>query len=97
MYKVVTHAWCGMTIPHDEFEDLDDAQDRLNQRCEWLRKQGCDLTFHSPHEIEVHEPEDCMMVPDFCGMLILSEVETVDPDDDEPYDDEPLYPEEEEA
>lgn len=73
-YVVKTIAYCGMVFPHGEFEDYDDALKRVQSRIEWLKKQGSETERVGVDEWEVGEPEGCMMVPDFCGTLVIREV-----------------------
>lgn len=73
-YEVTTFAYCGMTIPHGVYDEYDEALARVTRRIEMLKEKGCDVHQISPHSWEVGEPENCNMVPDFCGTLSIQEV-----------------------
>lgn len=72
MYSVQTHGYCGMTLSHGEFEELEEAQERIQKRLKYLEAQGCEITRLDAYKWEVGEPEDCWMVPDFCGYLVIT-------------------------
>lgn len=69
VYHVYTVGYCGMRLPHGEYDDLEDANLRAKQRILHVEKLGCLVTPLEPMEWEIGEPEDCAMVPDFCGYL----------------------------
>jgi len=75
MFNVTTYAYCGMTLPHGEYESIEDARSRAAQRIRYLRSEDFPVVKIGPLEWEVEEPEDCMMVPDCCGTLCIEEVE----------------------
>lgn len=73
-YVVTTAAFCGMSWPHGEFEDLQEAIDRVNARVKWAESQGCEVTDLGPDRngfphYEIGEPENCGLIPDYCGVL----------------------------
>ena len=72
--QVITYAWCGMTLNHGVFDSLAAARQRLKQRIAWAEKQGCEIKRHSPTVIEIGEPINAGMVPDYCGMLRIEKV-----------------------
>ena len=74
-YRLVHHAYCGMPVPIEEgdMQDCRTAAARLLMR---RRRQGFPVTtLEIGERWEIMEPEDCMMVPDQCGVLTL----TIDP------------------
>ena len=73
-YVVKTYAYCGMVFEHGEFEDYDDALKRVESRIEWLKTLGSETEKIGADRWEVGEPENCNMVPDFCGTLVIKEV-----------------------
>lgn len=74
---VVKHiAYCGMSHVIDEFEDREDAVDRAKKRLAWCKEHGCSIdVITEDEEWEVCEPEGCLMVPDYCGLLVIRCVE----------------------
>ena len=74
VYVVKTYAYCGMVFEHGEFEDYDDALKRVESRIEWLKTLGSETEKIGVDRWEVGEPENCNMVPDFCGTLVIKEV-----------------------
>ena len=84
MYQVETRAFCGMTLPHGEYEDLAAAKQRVEQRVDYLAKLGCEVLQLDDSRWEVLEPEYASMVPDYCGVLAIRYIEDpVDDEDDE--------------
>lgn len=75
-YHVQTNAFCGMMIPHGEYETYGEAQTRLKERCDYVKTLGCNLDYISPNEVEVGEPDNCGFIPDYCGILRIKKVET---------------------
>jgi hypothetical protein len=69
MFKVQTVAFCGMTLSHGEYEDIQDARDRLARRIRWLRKQAVELTQLAPYKWEISD--NGVAVEDFCGFLSI--------------------------
>jgi hypothetical protein len=71
-YRVVHHAYCGMTIPLGEGMSYRQAQARIKRRIAWFKKEiGGPVTYLGPGHYELEEPEDCAMVPDDCGTLAI--------------------------
>jgi hypothetical protein len=72
----LTHAaYCGMSIPHGEFETRDEARTAAARIIRRRRRQGFPVTTLDRGERwEIEEPDDCFMVPDQCGVLSLSEM-----------------------
>jgi hypothetical protein len=69
-------AYCGMRVPHGEFETRDDARAAVARIIRRRRRQGFPVTTLKPGEQwEIQEPEDCFMVPDQCGVLALTEID----------------------
>lgn len=88
-YIVQTAASCGMTIPHGEFEELDEAIERVEARIGWLINQmGAEVVKLDKRNWEVLD-DGFALVPDFCGVLQIKEV--VEPEVD--YDDPDLFDE----
>lgn len=79
-YTLVLHAYCGMSFPHgDPGMDRDDARQEAARLLRRRRRQGYPVTTHlRGQEWEIMEPEDCLMVPDECGTLLLSAPENDD-------------------
>jgi hypothetical protein len=74
-YVVKTFAYCGMEIPHDEFETYEEALEYVNRRIDMLYEMhGAQTHKLEDNRWEVGEPENCNMVPDFCGTLVIKEV-----------------------
>lgn len=73
-YKVKTYSYCGMVFEHGEFDDLEAAVERVNIRIDYVKKLGCDVVEQAPDRWEICEPENCHMVPDFCGTLVIKEI-----------------------
>lgn len=72
MLYVYTRAHCGVTITHGEFDTLAEAHERASERREWLKKQGCECNPLSPQSWEVLEPDGCVFIPDYVGILYIS-------------------------
>lgn len=83
MYYVQTDAYCGMTFRHGEYDDEQDARDRVARRLRTIRKWGGSFTVLGAGMWEIHEPEDCMMVPDWTGILRM---DWEDEEDDDYFD-----------
>lgn len=75
MHHVNHHAYCGMLVPLGEYETLAEARQRAAKRLRWARNEGCPITKLGYHEWDVGEPDDCLMVPDFCGVLVIEEAQ----------------------
>jgi hypothetical protein len=72
-YTVTLHAYCGMAQPiGDDYMDHDEARQEAAKLLRRRRRQGFPITvIKKGRKWEVEEPEDCMMVPDSCGVLTL--------------------------
>jgi hypothetical protein len=72
-YTLTLHACCGMAEPiGDPGMDLDDARQAAARLIRRRRRQDFPVTvIEKGRKWEVEEPEDCFMVPDGCGVLIL--------------------------
>jgi hypothetical protein len=72
-YTLTLHAYCGMAEPiGDNGMDLDDARQEAARLIRRRRRQDFPITvIEKGRKWEVEEPEDCFMVPDCCGVLIL--------------------------
>jgi hypothetical protein len=44
MFYVYTQTFCGMTVPHGEYEMRVDAMSRAKRRIAWVEEQGCEVT-----------------------------------------------------
>ena len=67
-YKVVHHAYCGMSIPLAEGLTWSEARARVKRRVDWFRKtMGGPVRWWGPGDVELEEPEDVAMVPDAYG------------------------------
>lgn len=74
MYSLTNHAYCGMSSVPREFEDLADVRKAAAARLRYLRNEGFPIeTLTKGQEWEIQEPEDAVMVPDQCGMLVIRE------------------------
>jgi hypothetical protein len=72
-YRVVHHAYCGMSFAIAEGLSWNQAQARAARRRRWFAKEiGGDVVQLGPRSWELQEPEDCLMVPDDCGTLSIS-------------------------
>ena len=68
-FFVFTQSYCGMTLPHGEFDSITAARDRLNKRLRWLEKQDAVPEQLDPYTWEIPDDGQYMLVPDFCGVL----------------------------
>lgn len=68
-YRVTTYGYCGMSIPHGDGYTYQEARERVKRRIAYLAKEGVTVERLSPNRFEALEPEDCMMVPDYCGII----------------------------
>ena len=66
---VYTQAYCGMTLPHGEYDSEADARERVQRRIAFAEKFGAEVIQLDPQTWEICEPDDCMLVPDWCGVL----------------------------
>ena len=70
-FRLVNHAYCGMSIPIKE-GDRDDVRSAAARYLRRLRREGFPVAVMTKgQEWEIQEPEDCVMVPDECGMVTL--------------------------
>jgi hypothetical protein len=71
-YRLVHHAYCGMDVPYGEFEDRAEARSEAAKLVQLRRREGYPVTtLERGRQWEIQEPENCMMVPDECGVLAL--------------------------
>jgi hypothetical protein len=70
MFYVYTQAFCGMTVPHGEYEMRVDAMSRAKRRIAWVEEQRCEVTRLTQSQWEIQD--DGSSVPDFCGVLRVS-------------------------
>jgi hypothetical protein len=72
-YTLTLHAYCGMAEPiGDNGMDQDDARQEAVKLLRRRRRQDFPIAvLKKGRRWEIQEPEDCMMVPDCCGVLIL--------------------------
>jgi hypothetical protein len=72
-YTVTLHAYCGMAQPMgDSVMDYDEARQEAATLLRRRRREGFPITVITKgRKWEVEEPDDCAMVPDCCGVLIL--------------------------
>lgn len=68
MYSLTHYAYCGMSIKiaEGDHSDVRSAAAKLISR---RRKDYPVYTLDKGNRWEICEPEDCMMVPDNCGIL----------------------------
>ncbi len=71
-YRVNHYAYCGMSGVPEDFSSREDARDYAAQRLRSYRKRFEVVTLEKGKRWEVLEPEDCSMVPDACGELVLT-------------------------
>lgn len=71
MWKVTHYAYCGMSIPLGDFTSHKEAMERVRARLRWFKRRICGevMSLAKGREWELCEPDDCMMVPDACGIL----------------------------
>jgi hypothetical protein len=71
-YTLSLHAYCGVTDPIDDGLDLAEARQRAARLIRRRRRQDFPVAvLEKGRRWEIQEPEDCFMVPDCCGVLIL--------------------------
>jgi hypothetical protein len=83
-WRLIHHAYCGMSIPHGEFHhaDRDDARAAAARLLRRRRRQGYPVSIlEAGKSWEIGEPDDCMMVPDESGVLQLHTPSVPDNDD----------------
>lgn len=75
MYRITHTAYCGMTIPRGEYETKADAHTKMRRIAKfYAERYGCPITWRGPQNIEIEEPENCIMVPDFCGTTMMRKI-----------------------
>jgi hypothetical protein len=72
-YTLTLHAYCGMAQPiRGAGMDEADARQAAARLIRRRRREDFPITvIRKGRQWEVEEPEDCMMVLDCCGVLIL--------------------------
>ena len=75
MFHLVTHSYCGMSLPHVSTEDRAWARSQTAALLRKRRQAGFRVILGSRtadyRSYEVLEPEDCHLVPDECGIIAL--------------------------
>jgi len=75
LFTLTHHAYCGMPIPLVEEQEQatrEEARDRAARRLRYLRSEGMPIVTREKGERwEVLCPEDAVLVPDYCGELVL--------------------------
>lgn len=86
-YTLVHHAYCGMSIPL-EAGTLEECRERAARRIRWARREEFPVvTLEKGKEWEIEEPDDCLLVPDSCGVLVIAEaLEIADSDEPDEWD-----------
>jgi hypothetical protein len=75
MYEIIHYSYCGMKIPRDLYATKEEAHAKMKSIARFYNKRfGCEITWRGPQNIEIHEPENCMIVPDFCGNTEMRKV-----------------------
>jgi hypothetical protein len=70
-YELIHLAYCGMPTPYGTGERAD-MRDLAARKLRLRRRQGFPVTtLEIGERWEIMEPEDCMMVPDQCGVMVL--------------------------
>jgi len=68
-YTLTLHGYCGMPIPIEE-GDRETVRQKAAAWLRSLRRDGFPIALlEKGKEWEVQEPDDCVMVPDCCGIL----------------------------
>jgi hypothetical protein len=74
-FRLTLMGYCGMPIPIVEEGDKADCREEAARYIRNLRADGYPVVTVEPgQEWEVQEPDDCGMIPDECGMLLLRPV-----------------------
>ena len=75
MFHLVTHSYCGMSLPHLTTEDRAWARAQTAALLRKRRRAGFRVVLGSRTEdyrsYEVLEPAVCYLVPDECGIIAL--------------------------
>ncbi len=75
-WRLIHAAYCGMSIPQGEFEDRADARSAAAQLIRLRRREGYPVSMlNRGWRWEIEEPENCMLVPDECGVLMLCQAD----------------------
>lgn len=84
-FIVETRSFCGMTLPHGEFDTVHAARHRVAQRLRFLRDEGFLVTTLDDDTWEVLEPDHALGISDYCGLIVIKRVEdeVFDEDTDE--------------
>jgi hypothetical protein len=74
MFELVTHAFCGMTIPHGEYEDEEVARRKTAELLVLRLNQGFNVrTLVKDQRWEVTDPDNAIAASDKSGIIALSE------------------------
>jgi hypothetical protein len=72
-FTVTMHAYCGMAVPIETTEDLAEARAAAARYLRRQRRADYPVTtLRRGRAWEVQEPEDCILVPDDSGVLVLA-------------------------
>ena len=75
MFHLVTHSYCGMSLPHLTTEDRAWARAQTAALIRKRRRDGFRVILGSRtatyRSYEVLEPEECHLVPDECCIIAL--------------------------
>ena len=74
MYRVNSHAYCGMLGVPACFDTEPEARDYVARKLRRARRHYRVTTLEPGKSWEVLEPEDCLMVPDACGTWDLERI-----------------------
>ncbi len=72
-YQVKHLSYCGMWTIDEKFESKEDARQFVADLLKSRRKEFPVATLTHGEMWEVQEPEDCVMIPDQCGTIKLSD------------------------
>ena len=84
-YDLTFYSYCGMSNKIVEDGDIDKCRSKAAKVLRSRRNNGHFVTKVDDNKWECQEPEDCSMIPDSAGTLVLSVVET---DDEDEYEEE---------
>ena len=69
-YRVTHYAYCGMSIPLGIGYTHYEARQRFERRIKWFQKVfDGEVLREGLNKAELSEPDNCMLVPDECGIL----------------------------
>jgi hypothetical protein len=72
-FKLTLNGYCGMPIPIVDEGDKEDCRKAAARRIRALRADGYPVVTLEPGQAwEVQEPEDCVLIPAWCGVLRLA-------------------------